>query len=433
MNLKTISMILVIALLTGGISACAAGSAATPPPPTPTVSVLPAQVVAEGIVTPVKHTDLAFNVGGRVVTIKVEEGETVTAGQPLAQLDDSIYQSSFEQAQAGLEQAQANLDNVLAPPTPAQINQARAGVDSAEAALAQIVAGPTKQDIAVAQAQLAQAQAQLNKVLAGARNEDLQAASAQLVQAEADVRLAQANYDKNIYGDPKVAEPYGIALQKATLAYDAVKANYDKLVKGATDQDIAIARTGVDVAQASLARLKAGATPNQIAQAMANVANAKAGLARLQEGATEQQIAIARAAVNVAQKQVKTAQAQLNQTRLQAPFDGIIGNRAINVGQTVSPGMPAFSLGDVSRWQIETDDLSQTDIVKVQPGDKVTIKVDAFPNQTFSGRVVRITPQSQTQYGDVTYQVLIDFVGGNTSHLHWGMTSLVYIDVGPAL
>ena len=306
-------------------------------------------------------------------------------------------------------------------------------MDKAQAALAQIVAGPTQADIDVAKAQVAQAQAQLNKVLAGTRDEDLQAASAQMLQAEADVQIAQANYDKNVFGDPQVAEPYGIALQKATLAYDAAKADYDKLVNGATSQDIAIARSGVRVAEASLAKLLAGATSNQIAQAMADVANAKAGLARLQEGATEQQIAVAQAAVEVAQKQVKSARVQLSQTQLLAPFDGVIGVRQIDKGQTVGPGTPAFSLGQTSTWQIETDNLTQIDIVNVHEGAGVTIEVDALPGEKFTGRVARITPQSQTQAGDVTYKVLIDIVRGDTSRLRWGMTTFVDIEVGPGV
>jgi HlyD family secretion protein len=427
MHAKVVTLTTALVLLIGGTSACAAGGAPRPDP-SPTPQVQPTRaVVAEGIVVPLQHSDLSFQVGGRVTAIPVEAGEAVVAGQLLAQLDDSVYQAGLGQAEAGLAQAQANLNNVLAPPTPAQIDQAQALVDGAQAALDQLVAGPTEQDIAIAKAQVAQAQAQLNQVLAGTRNEDLQAASAQMLQAQADVQIAQANYDKNVFGDPKVAEPYGIALEKATLAYDAAKAQYDKLVNGATSQNIAVARAGVQVAEASLAKILAGATPDQIAQAMANVASAKAGLARLQAGATDEQIAIAQASVTMAQRQVNLAQAQLAQTRLVAPFDGTIGARHVDVGQTVAPGAPAFSLGTTSRWQIETDNLTQMDIIHVREGAEVSIKVDALPDGTLAGRVVRITPQSQTQAGDVIYQVLIDILSGDTSRLRWGMTSFVYI------
>ena len=48
-------------------------------------------------------------------------------------------------------------------------------------------------------------------------------------------------------------------------------------------------------------------------------------------------------------------------------------------------------------------------------------------------RVARITPESQTQAGDVTYKVLIDIVRGDTSRLRWGMTTFVDIEVGPGV
>jgi HlyD family secretion protein len=432
MYLKVISLIAAVALLVGGVSACSLLGGAPTPQPTPAPSPQPPQVaVAEVVVVPVQHTQLAFQVGGRLAAIHVEAGHAVKAGQLLAELDDSIYQAGLAQAEAGMAQAQANLNNVLAPATPAQIEQAQAALNQAQAALDQLLAGPTEQDIAVVRAQVTQAQDQLNQVLAGATEQDKQAAAAQMLEAEANVRIAQANYDKNVYGEPQVAEPYGIALEQATLAYDAARANYEKVANGPTSQQIAVARSGVQIAQASLDKVLAGATPDQIAQSMAMVESAKAGLNRLLTGATEEQVAVAQAGVKSAQKQVQMAQAQLAQTRLVAPFEGTIGARQVDVGQTLAPSSPAFSLGDISRWQVQTDNLSQIDIINVREGADVSIKLNALPGEEFKGQVVRITPQSQTQAGDVVYKVLIDFVSGDTSRLRWGMTGFAHIQAAP--
>jgi RND family efflux transporter MFP subunit len=280
----------------------------------------------------------------------------------------------------------------------------------------------------------------LNKVLAGARDEDLKAASARLLQSEANVRLAQADYDKFIFGEPEVAEPFGVALQQATLDYEAAQAEYEKLVNGATDEDIAVARAGVNEAQAALAKAKAGATPEQIAQAQAEVARAQAARAQVLAGATDEKIAIAEAGVTAAEAGIQTAEAdiasaetELAKTELKAPFAGVIGARNVNLGEIVSPGAPAFSVGDTSTWQIETDDLTEIDVVNVEEGAQVNISVDALPGQEFEGVVVRIKPQSETKAGDVTYTVLIDITKGDTSALRWGMTTFVDIEVKPEL
>lgn len=448
MNLKFITVTLAMILVIGAISACGGGQTPTVEPVAEAQAAEQPQVVsAEAFVVPVKKSELSFEVGGRVATIKVEEGDKVAKGDVLAQLDQTTYQTQVASAQAALSEAEANLAkaqadlaNTKASATPEEIAQAGAALDKAQAALAERIAGPTKEAINVAKAEVAVAQANLNQVLAGTRDEDLQAASAKLLQAEADVRLAQADYDKFVYGDPKVAEPYGVALQKATLTYNAAKADYDKLVNGATSEAIAVARAGVAKAQAALAQAEAGATPEQIAQSQADVANAQAGLAKLKAGATTEQVAVAEAGVGIAQAGVEqakagitTAQAQLAKTELIAPFSGTIGNLGIDEGQIVQPGTNAIALGDASRWQVETDDLTEIDVVNVRPGANVKISVDALPGQDFEGKVVRITPKAQTKAGDQTYTVLIDITKGDVSKLRWGMTTFVDIEVGPEL
>jgi multidrug resistance efflux pump len=396
---------------------------------------------------PVQEADLAFEVGGRVTAVEVEEGDEVTTGQTLAKVDDATQQAALGQAEAGLTsalaavtQAEATLADVETGATPEEIAQAEAGLAQAQAALAEVIAGPTEEDIAQAEARVETAQASLNQVLAGARDEDLRAASARLLQLEANVRLAQADYDQFVYGDPDVAEPFGIALQQATLDYEAAQADYEKLLNGATDEDIAIARASVKEAQAALAKVKAGATAEQIAQAQAEVVRAEAALAQVLAGATDEQVAVAAAGVVSAEAGVQTAEAgiasaqtELAKTELTAPFAGTISALNVDPGEIVSPGTPLISLGDTSTWQIETDDLTEIDVVNVKEGASVTISVDALPGEEFAGVVTRIKPKSETKAGDVTYTVLIDITQGDTSALRWGMTTFVDIEIGPEL
>lgn len=446
MNLKFITLALATVLLIGGITACSGSETPTVEPVAAATAQQPQVVSAEAFVVPLKQADLSFEVGGRVAAIEVEEGEKVTKGTVLARLDQITYQTQVAEAQAALAEAeatlakaQADLADTKAPTRPEQIAQAEASLAKAQAALAELIAGPTDEAIGVAQAEVASAQASLNEVMAGSREEAIQAASAKLLQAEADVRLAQADYDKFVYGDPKVAEPYGVALQKATLTYEAAQAEYDELVNGATDEAIAVARAGVAKAQASLAQVQAGSTPEQIAQVQADVASAEASLAELKAGATQEEIAVAEAGVKIAEAGVEKAQAgitsaqtELAKTELLAPFDGTVGSVNIDEGEIVS-GSVAISFGDTSKWQIETDDLTEIDVVNVREGAQVSISVDALPGQEFEGKVVRITPKSVTKAGDVTYTVLIDITSGDVSRLRWGMTTFVDIEIGPEL
>ncbi len=485
MKLKTLITLLAVTAMIVLVSACSLSEEATPEaadaadagPPQPRV------VSAEAFVVPMQEADLAFEVGGQVVALEIKEGDEVESGAILAQVDDSTQQANIADAKAyiaetesivaateaqvteaevglagrvaGLAEAEANLAKVKAGPTAEDIAQLEANLAAAEAALAEIISGSTAEEVAQADAAVQSARAGLNEVLAAARDEDLQAASSTLLQAQADVRKAQADYDRVRYGNSPDVETVGTALEKATLAYESAQATFDKLVNGATAEQIATAQAAVAEAEAARDTVLAGATPEQIAQVQANVEAAQASLDKLLAGATDEDIAIAEASVESAQANVEagralietneanverykamvmgaqaklaSAEIQLNKTILIAPFAGKISSLNIEMGEIAQAGAPIIALG-AAGWQVETDDLTEIDIVDVQLGSNVTISVDALPGESFSGVVSRITPKSEVKAGDVTYTVLIDLTDGPTERLKWGMTTFVDIE-----
>ncbi len=430
MNRPFIIRVMAIVLVTVSITACGVFGEEPTPEPVPVEAVQQPNVVsAEAVVVPLREADLGFEISGRVNAVNVEEGEEVQGGEILAELNNASQQSRVAEAEARVAEAQAQLAEIEAGSRPEEIAQAEASLAKAEAALAELVTGPTAEDIAQAEAQVETARANLAQVLAGSRDEDIQAAASRLLQAEAEVRQAQANYDQNIYGEPDVAEPFGIALEKATLEYERAQAEYDKLVNGATGEEVAVARAQLNEAQAALNKVLAGSTPEQIAQAQAGVAEAQAALERTKAGPTDEQIGVAEAAVNNALVALESARVDLEKTQLNAPFAGTVGMVNVEEGEIVQPGANLVSLGDTTNWQIETDDLTEIDVVDVRVGAPVQISVDALPEEDFSGRVVRIQPKSETKAGDVTYTVLIDITEGPTSRLKWGMTTFVDIEI----
>lgn len=454
------------------------GAGTTLPPVIETSKV----VSAEAFVIPVRNVDVSFESGGRLVELLIEEGATVNAGQELARLDAADTNAAVAIAESNLAQAQANLTSVKAGATDEQIaiaqatvNRAKAGlaqtlagatdeqiaiaeaaVARAETSLAQVNAGATSQEIAIAQARVDTLQAQVNNVLSGARAESITASAAALKLTEADLSLAQTEYDKIAYAaDSEFAQPVAIALQKATLAYEAALANHQAVLNGATSQEtavtraqlaegqaalaqvqsgatveqIAIAQIGVIEAEANLAQVMAGPTTEQIAIAEAGVAEAEAALAQVMAGPTAEQIAIAEASVRQAEAALTQANLALDKLVLTAPFAGTVTSVRVEVGQFVGPGTPGLNVADLSKWRIETDDLTEIDIVRVVENQSVTIRFDSLSDEPFAGTVTRINPRSQTKAGDVTYTVVIDLDDSNDTRLRWGMTTFVEIDV----
>jgi multidrug resistance efflux pump len=92
----------------------------------------------------------------------------------------------------------------------------------------------------------------------------------------------------------------------------------------------------------------------------------------------------------------------------------------------IGPGLVVASIADLQSWEVDTDDLSEVDVVNVQPGQAVSLTLDALPGLTLNGAVTAITPRAENKRGDVTYTVKIR-IDQPDPRLRWGMTAQVDI------
>jgi RND family efflux transporter MFP subunit len=116
----------------------------------------------------------------------------------------------------------------------------------------------------------------------------------------------------------------------------------------------------------------------------------------------------------------------LTQSTLTAPFDGIIVSVDINLAETVVPGQVVIVLGDLSKFQIETTDLSERDVTRVQTGQSAKVFIEAL-NENFTGKVTDVDRISSTLGGDVVFKVTID-LDQQPQGLLWGMSADVQIE-----
>jgi HlyD family secretion protein len=130
--------------------------------------------------------------------------------------------------------------------------------------------------------------------------------------------------------------------------------------------------------------------------------------------------------LEAAQARLAQAQAALDDTVLVAPFDGTVTELHARAGEIAAPSATMVSVADLSRWQVETDDLKETSVVKVTPGAAVLIRADALPGVTLNGRVVALTPRSILKRGDVTYTARAELMESDP-RLRWGMTMFIEI------
>lgn len=144
------------------------------------------------------------------------------------------------------------------------------------------------------------------------------------------------------------------------------------------------------------------ASQSQVDDANATLLSAQANMA-----GADAQIAAAKANVQVLQAQYSEAKSQmrslelavdqarrnLDQTVLKAPFDGIVGNRAVERGDLVSPGQKLAALVPVRSLYVKAN-LKETQLAGVVPGEKVKVSIDALDGKDVEGTVSSIAPAS---------------------------------------
>ena len=372
---------------------------------------------------------LSMATGGIVAEVLVREGDPVEAGQVLVRLTGERQQAVVSQAKATLQATQAQLEQLRRGARQQEIAAAQAALDAAQAQLDRLLEGASPEEVTIAEAGLASAQATRWKVLEGPREEELTAARAELANAGAVLKHIQAEYDRVGWRNDRAALSVSLELEQATNTYTATRARYAALAGGVTDADIAGAEAGVQMAEAELARVRASVKRSDIAAAKAEIRRVQAQLELLQAGTRPEQIAAAEANVAAAEATLEQTKIALRETELRAPFAGTVALLSVKPGERVAPGVPVAQLADLSQWQIETEDLTEIQVVGFQEGSRGAITFDAIPDVELPGKVVRIQPIGEAKHGDMTYTVIIQ-PDGYDPRMRWNMTALVAIEPG---
>ncbi len=376
-TLKFILVLVILATTTVALSAC--GGAGPAPQPTPTSAVsgsavkAASKIVAEGKVVPARNASLSFQSGGIVTDVAVAQGDRVEAGKVIAQLDT-------KQLELQLAQADAN-------------------VASAQTKLAQVKRGPLPEELAAAQQSLKSAQAAYDGLVTPPLN---------------DIAVLKADLDKT-----------SAALDQATAAYNAVGGDNNPQA-GMLPQRLQVQSAWIDFQRAqTLYNAKMNPTNAQVQQALASVQNAKNALAKLQP--TAEDIAAAQAGVTAAQAARDVSAQQLANAKLVAPFAGTITTLDLRVGEYVTPGAAVLRLSDGSKFQVETTDLTELNIVSIHEGDAVSVSFDAIPDMTLGGKVSSIKNFGENRQGDIVYTVTVA-LDKQDPRLRWNMTAKVNIE-----
>jgi HlyD family secretion protein len=291
---------------------------------------------------------LSPRMSGRILELRVREGDTVKAGDVIAILDDDQVQAREEQARAALARAEAA----------AQATREQLMVMGEQVRQAELNREQAKGDSA---GRLAQAEAEL----AGAQ--------AQLAQQQASYQLAL--FDKEAY--QKLAQTGAVSERQAKVAVSTADQ------QAATVQ---AAQKRVEAAQANVSTARANLTTPDIREA---------AVATLRRQLVQQQSEVLSSAAQIEQARAQLTEAQANRSDLTitAPFDGTIATRAAEVGEVVGAGTAIVTLVDLRRAYLRGF-VPEGEIGTVKVGQKARVFIDSNPTQAIDATVARVDPQA---------------------------------------
>jgi membrane fusion protein, multidrug efflux system len=286
---------------------------------------------------------ISSRVNGHVIGVEVHNNEFVKEGTVLVRIDPTDYQVALDRAQADYATAVA------------RAQASRVGVP--------ITSVNSSSGISSAQARVEQARAAIG------------AAEKQSLEAQARVKQTQANYTR---ANSDLAR-YAQLIKKDEVSQQ----QYDHAMQTAEADAAAVAAT----------QSAAAAAEQNVAQAQAQLSQAQADLRASNTG--PQQVRVSRAQADAADAAVKTAQAHVQQARLnldytvvRAPADGVIGKKAVEVGQNIGIGQALMAVVPVKGLYV-TANYKETELKDMRPGDPATIHVDAY-DRDYKGHVLNL-------------------------------------------
>jgi multidrug resistance efflux pump len=360
-----------------------------------------------------EQLSLSSEVGGRVEEVAAQEGDKVDLDQVLIRFDDSLLKAKLLQAEAALAQAQANYDLVARGLTEEQyqlgIAAARMELLSAQQALealyenSDLLAAAALQEIALADKAIDQANKRHTNLVTPADQADIDEARAAVVLAKDALDKAQDKFEpyEKKKEDNVIRAVLLRSVAEAQNKYDAVVTRLNNITGDANDIELTIAASDLAMAEAQkvdaerrYALLVDGPDPDDVAMAEARLDMAEAGLEAALAEPSNEQLALAQAQVDAAEAAIQVLTEQIEKLTLLSPIDGIVLERAIDPGEVALPSTPLFTLAQL-------DDLTITVYVpedrygEIMLGQSAQVEVDSFPDEVFTGLVVKIADQAE--------------------------------------
>lgn len=362
-------------------------------------------IQVEGRIVPANYVQLSPLISGHVTDLQVQEGDLVQAGTLLMVVGDrQQLLADIQTAKYELLEAQQELDDQYMTP---QVKLAEAEQKLAVAEKAEVFAADKVRSTAALTPEWRIEQARVNLQLA---ENALQRTEDDLQKVEKRKKNKEGIWywfldDKDFRNILRGLERVKTNAERRVI--DA-KEKYEDLQKPVDQIDLALAQSDWETAQA-------------------NVAEAAREVAKYQSGPDLDVVALLESRIRAAEIRLIAAEAALSDHEVIAPISGKIVDLKPKAGEWVNTGEPVVVIADDAEWVVETEDLTEIEVINIHVGQAATIELDALPGVTLAGEVDSIKDLAEEKRGDVTYTVVLNLLETDP-RLRWGMTTLVIFE-----
>ena len=351
-------------------------------------------VSGSGNIETSEDANLSFGAGGRIDKIYIEEGDRVTKGEILAELDTDSLELARDQAQYALTQAQYAL-------TQAELSQ-----KTAEYALDTILNLKDALELVLF---IAQIDVRSAKHYVDETQDIYTWPEIEVAKAEVDDWKAFLDYLTSTGAEQE-------ALDYAQTRLDAAKDVLDAKTYAYDTEEVAIAKMQLEAAE--LAEAQAQKNLDEMGEDIA--------IKELQVEAAKAAVVQAKQSVALARQSLEQTEKDLKEAAIIAPFDGIVASVTAEEGDTIpSPSVSPrqiIKLIDPTSLELVVE-VDEIDITDVEIGQEVIITLDALSDKEFAGIVAIIYPVPLEVGGVVVYKVKIELDVPEDSGVMVGMSA----------
>lgn len=351
-------------------------------------------LVFPGELRPKTGAVIVTRVAGRIEKLLVEPGTTVREGDVVAELDRSALEVQVVQAQAALAAAEARLATLKAGGDGESHAEAEASLRAAKARLASLEAAPRVDQIP-ALAQAARDARHWLAELEGGRSQAVETAQARLSAARDrldEMLVSGASESATAGAQPSPVPVVASNVEQARLEVQQAQREVAQARQPVSAAELAAARKHLADAEDALLVARWSVGPSDLDEARANVEAAEARLRRVGQGQPSSAAAIkaGETGVEYAGAALELARLQLRESALVSPISGVVAETFQKQGATVPTGTPIASI-QPHDYEVSVS-IDERQLGQLSPGQTVSVQVDVYPGESFTGTVRVVSP-----------------------------------------